>query len=140
MFDLNSNLLVWFIRIFLGVLISAAGFGKLLDITGFTTIIENYRLGLPKRLLRPTAIIVSTFELAVGLAILTGFHLRGAAALSIVMHSGYFVLLTFSLLRGLELKNCGCFGVFFARPLRWYSPIEDLVLIYLSFGLYMLAN
>ena len=44
----------------------------------------------------------------------------------------FALLMTFELLRGLELPNCGCFGVFYGRPLTWISPLEDVLLIYLS--------
>jgi hypothetical protein len=38
------------------------------------------------------------------------------------------------------LENCGCFGVFFPQPLRWYSPLEDLVLVGLCLALRRLAG
>jgi hypothetical protein len=71
---------------------------------------------------------------------LTRWHLATAFLFSIAMHSGYLVLLTSGLVRGLQLQNCGCFGVFLARPLTWISPFEDLGLIIVSWGLYVLAR
>ena len=130
----------WIFLIILGVLIAGAGIGKLLDVAGFVSVIRTYQLHLPTWLLWVIAIGVSIFELALGLSILSGYHIKTAAIWSMVMHSGYFVLLTTSLLRGLHLENCGCFGVFFARPLTWYSPLEDVVLIIMSYGLFILAK
>ena len=43
------------------------------------------------------------------------------------------------LARGLTLANCGCFGVFLARPLSWESPLEDLVALALCGFLWWLA-
>ena len=110
--------MTWILRIILGVLIAGAGIGKLFDISGFVSIIRTYQLNLPTWLMWIFAISISIFELALGLWILFGYNLKTAAFLSVIMHSGYFVLLTTSLLRGLNLENCGCFGVFFARPLQ----------------------
>ena len=44
------------------------------------------------------------------------------------------------LFRGLDLPNCGCYGVFFPQPLRWYSPLEDLALVGLGYVLYVSAK
>ena len=44
------------------------------------------------------------------------------------------MILTLELLRGVKLANCGCFGVFLARPLRWTSPLEDLGLVAVTLG------
>ena len=52
----------------------------------------------------------------------------------------YAVWMTMSLLRGLELSNCGCFGVFFPRPLTWFSPMEDLVMAIICITLSRLAH
>lgn len=117
-----------------------AGVGKLLDVPGFLAIIGTYQLGLTTWIVLPAAILVVGFEIALGLWILSGRHLHIAALWSIAMHAGYLVLLTSALLRGLHLNNCGCFGVFLGRPLEWYSPLEDLVLMVLSYILFVLAR
>ena len=134
------DILYWIFRIILGLLITGAGIGKLLDVRGFVSIIKTYQLHLPTWLMWIIAIGIIIFEVVLGLWILFGTHLKIPAILSITMHSGYFILLTTSLLRGLQLQNCGCFGVFLARPLTWYSPLEDMVLILMSYGLFILAK
>jgi len=134
------SVLYWIFRIILGVLITGAGVGKLLDVRGFVSIIKTYQLSLPMWLMWIIAIGIIVFEVVLGLWILFGNNLKTPAILSIMMHSGYFILLTTSLLRGLNLQNCGCFGVFLARPLTWYSPLEDIVLVIVSYGLFILAK
>jgi hypothetical protein len=42
--------------------------------------------------------------------------------------------------RGLDLDNCGCFGVYLASSLRWYSPLESLALVGASYLLLRLAR
>jgi hypothetical protein len=61
--------------------------------------------------------------------VLSGWRPAPAALAALWLNAGYAVWMAISLARGLELANCGCYGVFFPQPLRWYSPLEDLVLV-----------
>ena len=136
-----ESVLVWVFRILLGVIITGAGLGKALDIRGFVDIMQTYRMTfLPEWSYLPSALALTGFELVLGVWILGGWKLAMAALLSVLMHIGYFGLMMTSLLRGLKLENCGCFGVFLARPLTWQSPVEDLVLVGVSCGLYILTR
>ncbi len=117
------------LRIVLGVLILLMGLGKALDLAGFAAVVETYQLGLSAAQVQLAAYGVTGFELLLGGWLLSGRALRRAGWAAWLLNLGYGVLLTVSLLRGLELSNCGCFGVFFAQPLRWYSPLEDVVLM-----------
>jgi len=122
----------WLLRLGLGGLILATGVGKALDVPGFIGVLHTYRLGLGEMLLWALGLGVTIFELALGLWVLSGRKLAGAMAYAMALNFGYFVLMTSSLWRGLELQNCGCYGVYLAQPLRWYSPLEDVALILLS--------
>ncbi|HNP36067.1 MAG TPA: SRPBCC family protein [Woeseiaceae bacterium] len=128
------------LQFFLGGLILATGAGKALDIHGFVSVLQTYRLGLDETALYIAAPGVSILEIALGVWILRGWQLKHVMGVAIALNTGYFLLLMSALMRGLELPNCGCFGVFFARPLRWYSPLEDLGLIALSLLLLGLAT
>lgn len=117
------------LRIGLGLLILASGVGKALDIDGFAAVLATYELGLSTQALLPLASVVCVVELGLGIWLLGGVAVRAAAIAAAMLNFAYFVLLGTALLRGLDLPNCGCFGVYLARPLRWYSPLEDLLLI-----------
>jgi len=136
----GASIAYWMIRVLLGVLIFGAGLGKALDVGGFVEVMRSYDLALPEGLYWPGAYATILFELVLGAWVLAGWRLTIAGALAVLMHSGYLLLLSSALWRGLELDNCGCFGVFLARPLRWYSPIEDFALIVVSFVLVVLAE
>jgi len=110
--------------------------GKLLDNRGFAEIIATYQFGIPEPLLLPLGLAVSLFELAMAIAIFAGIALRPMAVLTIVVHLGYTLLATLTNLRGLDLPNCGCFGVFLARPMTWSNVIEDAILTALGAGFY----
>lgn len=135
-----ARILYWGCRIFLGILVLATGVGKALDLPGFIGVMRTYELGLPDWALWISGTAVTVFELGLGAWILSGRQLRLAALFSAFMNLGYMVLLTGALLRGLELQNCGCYGVFLARPLRWYTPLEDLFLIGVSIALFYLSS
>ena len=62
------------------------------------------------------------------------------ALLAMMLNSLYAIGLIVTLFRGLDLPNCGCYGVFFPQPLRWYSPLEDLVLAGICYALYVGAQ
>jgi hypothetical protein len=128
-----------FLQALLGGLMLATAVGKALDVPGFIGVIDTYRL-LPSVLLAPVAIAVVAGEFVVGAWILSGRRLADAALLSALIYGAWAALLSVTLLRGLDLPNCGCFGVFLARRLRWYSPLEDVAAIGLSLLLYRLAR
>lgn len=129
----------WVLRLGLGGLILATGVGKALDVGGFVDVLQRYDLALGDTVLGLVAPLISTLEIALGAWILSGFRLRLAMWGAIVLNAGYCAILTSALLRGLDLQNCGCFGVFFAQPLRWYSPLEDLALIAAALALLLLT-
>lgn len=128
------------LRAGLGALIFATGAGKMLDIAGFAQVIDTYQFGFGMDALLAIAITIASIELLLGIWMLSGWHLARAAIAAMALNAGYFVLMTSSLLRGLELDNCGCFGVYFASPLRWYSPLEDMALIVLCWLLLRLVR
>ncbi|MEW6543919.1 MAG: MauE/DoxX family redox-associated membrane protein [Nitrospirota bacterium] len=131
--------LPWALRLFIGGIFLASAVGKGLDLPGFVEVVKTYR-AFPEETLWPLALTVAGVELLLGLWLLSGWRLRDAALAGLGVNAGYAVWMTVSLLRGLELANCGCFGVFFPQPLRWYSPLEDLVLVGMCWTLSRLAG
>ncbi len=135
------RILLWAIRSFLGTLFLATGIGKLLDNRGFARVIATYELGIPEPGLLPLALAISLLELAVGINILRGRRLKQNVLATLVFHIGYTALAAATLVRGLPIENCGCFGVFLARPLRWSMVGEDLALAAVSaVGVFLLSN
>lgn len=72
--------------------------------------------------------------------ILVRWQLPTGALLAMVLNGFYAMGLIVTFMRGLDLPNCGCYGVFFPQPLRWYSPLEDLVLVGLCYALHAGAH
>jgi hypothetical protein len=119
------------------LLLSASALGKAMDMQGFAVIVASYQV-LPESLLliAASAIVLVEVSLAVWLAL--GFLPRfqntlAPAAIGVLgLHWMYFAWMLIALLRGLTIPNCGCFGVYFGRPLTWFTLIEDALLICLA--------
>ena len=89
--------------------------------------------------LLPLASLITGVEALLAVWLLTGWRLRTGALVAAGLNMAYALWMLVSLLRGLRLDNCGCFGVFFPQPLTWASPIEDLVLVCLCYLVSRLA-
>ncbi len=123
--------------VIIGPLLLATGIGRALGIPGYIVVLETYQ-SFPLILHWPIALLVILIELLVGLAILLPKFLRIGSYLAIWMHLAYASLAAITLLRGIDVPNCGCFGVFLARPLGWNTVTEDLVMTGLAYALYRL--
>ncbi len=129
----------WLLQLFISLVLLASALGKSLDLPGFVAVLKTYQV-FSDPMLQPLALAVTACEFALGAWMLSGRQLVTAALVAGCLNAGYAIWMTISLLRGLDLSNCGCFGVFFPQPLRWYSPLEDLVLVAMSGVLMGLAS
>jgi hypothetical protein len=119
-----ATVLAWL----LAALNLAAATGKALDLPGFADVLSAYRL-FPEALLMPVAVGVTMLEAAIAVGLMVRPTRRVAAWAAGLLALGYGIVLTVTLARGIALENCGCFGVYLARPLGVHSPLEDLALI-----------
>jgi hypothetical protein len=117
----------------------ATGIGKLLDVPGFIEVIKTYQV-FPHWALPFIAISMVLIELRLSEALFRGAQLFEAALFSITLHSTFTVWSIIALLRGLEIPNYGCFGIFWARPLTWLTVFEDIIMVGASYLLAYLAH
>lgn len=101
---------------------------KLLDLRGFAAVLADYRMAQAVMLL-PMAGAVVALEVAIGVGLLLPKWRRAAALAAAALAGLYAVVLSATLARGIALGNCGCFGVYLARPLTVFSPLEDVALL-----------
>ncbi len=125
------------LRFFFALLLAVTGVAKLLDMPGFYAVVRSYQ-SLPD-----LVVPASSWLLALGEVVLAGWLVSRrqqqlASVIVILLHLMYLGWLLMALMRGLEISNCGCFGVFWARPLTWLSPLEDLALVLLAIGYWRL--
>ena len=126
------------LRILLGLLLAFTAIGKGLDLSGFAKVIGTYDV-LPEVFWFPTAVVMTLIEGTLSIMLLGQYKLRGAALGSVGLHMAFTIWAAVALLRGLTIENCGCFGVFLARPLAWSTVLEDGVLLALSILLWALC-
>ncbi len=118
----------------IGFILLATGIGKLLDVPGFINILETYQL-FPIWTLPVIAVAMVLIEIRLAEWFLLGKNLTRTALFSTLLHGAFTFISALTLIRGLQLPNCGCFGVFMARPLTWWTVLEDLVLLGMSLTL-----
>ena len=137
--SMNWIVLTWCSRLLIGEVLLASALGKSLDLKGFVQVLVTYRL-FPDWSLWALAFGITGNEWALAVWILIGWQLPTGALLAMAMNGLYALGLIITLVRGLDLPNCGCYGVFFPQPLRWYSPVEDLALVGICYVLHVGAQ
>ena len=124
---MNWTVVIWCCRLLIGGVLLASALGKSLDMPGFVDVLVTYRL-FPDWSLWLLALGIIGIEWVLAAWILVGWRLSTGALLALSLNGLYAIGLVVTLLRGLDLPNCGCYGMFFPQPLQWYSPLEDFVL------------
>jgi hypothetical protein len=127
------------LRFAIGLLLLATSLGKLFDIQGFQGVLKTYQ-AFPDGVLLPLSLAIPLAELGLAVWLFIARSPAAAAAVSAGLHLLYACWSAISVLRGLKLSNCGCFGVYWPRPLGWSTVIEDLVLAGASLALAVLSH
>jgi hypothetical protein len=128
------------IRWFFVALLVASGAAKLLDLQGFFAVVATFAV-LPEASIPAFALGLALLEIS--LALWLGYANRLSSegtnsplfrpALAVLLlHFAYFAWLAVAYMRGLHIPNCGCFGVYWPRPLTLFTLVEDAWLIALA--------
>ena len=125
--------LVWFCRIFVGLLFIFSGLIKINDPLGFSYKLEEYfevfHIGFLSSFALGMSIILCSLEIILGFALLIGARAK-SVAWGLLLLIIFFAFLTFYSAYFKVVQTCGCFGD--AIPLTpWQSFIKDLVLLLL---------
>ena len=136
---LSNNILILFIRIFLGGLFVIASLDKITDPQAFANSILQYKVVGPT-LAICTATILPPLELLCGLSLIIGLYPRGCALLITIMLVGFTILVISALLRGLDI-SCGCFTQDpNVSKIGYQKILENCGLIVLSTWLLFIRN
>ena len=128
------RLLIYLIRGLFVVLLLASAAGKLLDMSGFFLVVARYDV-LPVNAIPGLSWLLTLTELGLGIWLALApapVQLAWAATAVVSLHLVYMTWLGLAFTRGLNIQNCGCFGVFFPRPLTMQTLLEDSVLLALA--------
>jgi len=110
------------LRVALGVIFVYAAWTKLRTPWElFAMAIDSYRL-LPLKAVELVARTLPWFELALGLLLIAGFWLRGAAMAVTLLLGVFFGLMVRAYAAGMEI-NCGCFGP--GEIISWKTLLRD---------------
>src|SRR5437667_8547530 len=126
------NFIKYGIAWLIGCVLLLAATGKFLDNRYFAEILAQWQL-FPHWSLLPLGVMASLAEFALAIWLFSGWRLDGAALLSVLFHLGYSVATIITVLRGIRLLDCGCFGILFPHPLDWTMVFEDSGFAMLSF-------
>ena len=127
-----KNMLVLICRIFLGFLFIYASLEKILQPEEFAKQVGYYK-ALPIGLENLLAIVLPWTELIVGICLLAGLFVDGAALLSIIMMLVFILAISHAMLRGIDI-SCGCFKISAdSEKLGLHTIIRDIIFLIMSF-------
>ena len=136
--SITNKIILRFLQYFIASVLLLTGIGKLLDVPGFVKVLITYQ-AIPSWGLQLVAITMVLVELRIAEWLFRDKTLVRGALSSLMLHSIFTLWATMTLIRGVSVPNCGCFGVFFVRPLTILTVVEDLALVSASFFLLRLA-
>ncbi len=123
---------VFFARMIVGVIFIYASWDKIMHPAAFSEAIGNYHM-LPFGLENLMGLIMPWLELFVGICLIAGIMVDGAAVMSAVMMVVFIVAISQALARGIDI-DCGCFSVSEGggETISFRRLIEDFIYLALS--------
>ena len=120
------------LRLILGILYFGMALGQAVSAAAMPDIIDSYDT-VPEALLIPFIASLIAAETVGGLWLM--LRPRSKALPPVWIYTAvslvWTVLAVQAFARGLEVPNCGCFGVYLSQPLHWWVLAEDaLMLVY----------
>ena len=95
---------------------------------GFIQVIDTYKI-IPTFLQPAVAVSMVLVELKIAENLFRKINLKINSLAATALHLCFTIIATLTLLRGIEVPNCGCFGVFWARPLTFITVAEDVFMV-----------
>ena len=128
-------IIVLLARLLIGGIMIYASIDKILDPSSFASSIDNYHM-IPLGLENIMAIALPWMEFAIGVCLVLGIFIDGAALLTIFIMSIFIFAITYAIINGYNIE-CGC-GLKPGELVGFQKIIEDLTYIILS--LYILKR
>jgi len=120
-----GSFLVHIARWWLTILLLSMGVAQLSDLGGFADVLASYQ-AFPEGSALAAALAIAVAEMATGLGLMAGGKSRGVGAIVAVgVAVVWSVLGVQAFARGLDLSNCGCFGVHLPQRLWWGVVVQD---------------
>jgi len=122
--------LVRLAQVMTGLLLGFAALAKLGDLAGLALEVHNFQL-VPGATENLVAIVVPWIELLAALALVTGLHARGGAAVAAALLVVFTLAVAIALARGLDFE-CGCFGTASASRIGVAKLLQNLGMLALA--------
>lgn len=136
------NFITWICRILVGVLFIISGLIKANDPIGFSIKLNEYFTVFGMEWLHPITVglsmFICVFEVACGVAAITGFKAKINSTLLLLMIV-FFTFLTFYSAYFNKVTDCGCFGDAI-KLTPWQSFTKDIVLLILILPIFAMRN
>ncbi len=134
-----EGMLVWGLRLGLGIAFIWASFHKIMAPDLFAKILYGYGV-FPSASINLLAIGVPFLELVAGICLIAGIYKRSGLILINAMLTGFILIIGFNLARGHEF-DCGCFSLGSSQgpEAAWNLLIRDLIMLgagYILWGLF----
>jgi uncharacterized membrane protein YphA (DoxX/SURF4 family) len=121
--------LILVIRILLGIIFLYASYDKIMDPGKFARSIANYHI-VPFGLENSIAIILPWLELFIGVGLIAGIMVDGAAGITGSLLVIFILLILLAILRGFNIE-CGC-GLKEGEMVGWTKILENIVFLFAS--------
>jgi len=127
---LEHRLLLFLLRLFLGLIFIYASWDKILHPQQFAQAIDNYKI-LPPTLINLFAIVLPWIELIAGLLLILGIYTRGSALIITALLIIFILAGVSGVYRNLDI-SCGCFNTAEGRKVGLKLILEDSSLLLAS--------
>ena len=125
--------LILVIRILLGIIFLYASYDKIMDPGKFARSVANYHI-VPFGLENSIAIILPWLELFIGVGLIAGIMVDGAAGITGSLLVIFILLILQAILRGFNIE-CGC-GLKEGEMVGWTKILENIVFLFASCMVY----
>ena len=121
--------LILVIRILLGIIFLYASYDKIMDPGKFARSVANYHI-VPFGLENSIAIILPWLELFIGVGLIAGIMVDGAAGITGSLLVIFILLILQAILRGFNIE-CGC-GLKEGEMVGWTKILENIISLFAS--------
>ena len=123
------SIVILIARMLIGGILIYSSFEKFIDPSGFADAINNYHI-IPFGLENSSAIILPWIELIIGICLILGVFIDGAAVIVIIIMVVFIIAITYAILSGYNIE-CGC-GLKPGEMVGIQKIIEDFTCLILA--------
>jgi uncharacterized membrane protein YphA (DoxX/SURF4 family)/thiol-disulfide isomerase/thioredoxin len=129
---MDTQLLLFALRVVLVAVFTLSGFAKLHNISGTGDMLRRFRI--PEHATPILAVALPLTELAIAVALLGSYYRIGAVAAGLLL-TAFVIVIAITLTRGAQ-PQCQCFGQLHSAPISWSLVVRNIGLIAIALTIY----